>query len=44
MADRDILLVNEECMENNDELYHFYIDEKDVDKQNELMFPRKWGL
>ena len=22
---------------NNDELYHFFIDEEDVDKQNELI-------
>ena len=41
MADRDILLgpIMKNVWKNNDELYHFYIDEEDVDKQNELMFP-----
>ena len=41
MADRDILLgpIMKRVWKNNDELYNFYIDEDDVDKQNEFMFP-----
>tara|TARA_Y100000996_G_scaffold213425_1_gene167622 strand:- start:805 stop:1764 length:960 start_codon:yes stop_codon:yes gene_type:complete len=41
MADRDILIgpIMKNVWKNNDELYHFFIDEEDVDKQNELMFP-----
>jgi acetyl esterase/lipase len=41
MADRDILLgpIMKNVWQNNDELYHYYIDEKDVEKENEHMFP-----
>tara|TARA_B100000927_G_scaffold257873_1_gene226022 strand:- start:267 stop:1232 length:966 start_codon:yes stop_codon:yes gene_type:complete len=41
MADRDILLgpIMKNVWKNNDELYHFYIDEESVDKENALMFP-----
>ena len=41
MADRDILLgpIMKNVWKNNDELYHFYIDEEDVDKENAFMFP-----
>ena len=41
MADRDILIgpIMKNVWKNNDELYHFYIDEEDVDKENAFMFP-----
>tara|TARA_Y100000741_G_scaffold203751_1_gene154924 strand:- start:393 stop:1400 length:1008 start_codon:yes stop_codon:yes gene_type:complete len=41
MADRDILIgpIMKNVWKNDDELYHFYIDEKDVDKENAFMFP-----
>ena len=41
MADRDILIgpIMKKVWANNDELYNFYIDDKDVDKENKFIFP-----
>jgi acetyl esterase/lipase len=41
MADRDILIgpIMKNVWKNDDELYHFYINEEDVDKENAFMFP-----
>jgi acetyl esterase/lipase len=43
MADKDILLgpIMKKIWENDDELYNFYIDDKDLDKENKFIFPLK---
>ena len=43
MADKDFLLgpIMKKIWENDDELYNFYIDDKDLDKENKFIFPLK---